>query len=147
MIFISIFCWYFVSFFVEHKYFIGMRNSPVLRWIMGEREREKKFHWQMTWKIIFNSYVVPTHTYDFVFHAMIYCWNIDYWLGINFTNILWGDFLNKSVLHSFSVLTMVQFGFVSFWQKAIGAKTVCKLLERRLLIRLPSQQQEISANH
>ena len=38
---------------------------------------------------------------------------------------------------------MVQFGFVIFWQKAIGAKTVCKLLERRLLIRLLSQQQEI----
>ena len=33
--------------------------------------------------------------------------------------------------------------FVIFWQKEIGAKTVCKLLERRLLIRLPSQQQEI----
>ncbi len=47
--------------------------------------------------------------------------------GVNFINILCRPFLYKSVLRSFFLVT-VQFGFVIFWGKNIGAKAVPKML-------------------
>jgi hypothetical protein len=45
--------------------------------------------------------------------------------GVNFTNILRAAFSYKSFLHSFMCL---QFGFVIFWQKYLGAKAAHKML-------------------
>jgi hypothetical protein len=45
--------------------------------------------------------------------------------GVNFTNVLCTHFLYKSLLHSFSQITVC---FVIFWQKNIGVKVACKML-------------------
>jgi len=50
---------------------------------------------------------------------------VDWLPGVNFINILHWNFLYKIVLWRFSLL---QFGFVVFWHKNIGAKAARKML-------------------